>query len=275
MIDYHLHTRLCKHAQGNIHEYVESAISAGLQEIAFTDHIPLPEDFDIAHRMHLSEMDTYCRWVQTIRERYPEIHIRLGIEADYYEGLEDFTTEFLKRYDFDLVIMSIHFIKHWPAGNWIFKYHLPDMSREAIFEDYLTTLIKGVRTGIFDILGHADIIKRQGQSLMKSVPEKVEQLLFEVKKHNMAIEINSSGFRKEVAESYPGFDWLPLIKKYHLPITVGSDAHAPDQVALEYPQIFSQLKKEDVNKIATFKKRKMILFGHKTDRRENKISVSI
>lgn len=260
MIDYHLHTSLCKHAWGNIHEYVESAISAGIKEIAFTDHIPLPEDFDIAHRMRLNEMDTYCRWVQKIRECYPEINIRLGIEADYYEGLEDFTTKFLNQFDFDLVIMSIHFIKHWPAGNWIFKYNLPEMSTEAIFEDYLTTLIKGIRIGIFDILGHADIIKRHGESLIKSVPDKVEQLLFEVKKHNMSIEINSSGFRKEVAESYPGFDWLPLIKKYDLPITVGSDAHAPDQVAFEYSQIYSQLERESINKIATFEKRKMTLF---------------
>ena len=32
MIDYHLHTKLCKHAKGEVFEYVESAIDKGLTE---------------------------------------------------------------------------------------------------------------------------------------------------------------------------------------------------------------------------------------------------
>ena len=59
MIDYHIHTKLCKHAEGEIHQYIESAISAGLAEIAFTDHNPLPDKFDIAHRMEMEEIELY------------------------------------------------------------------------------------------------------------------------------------------------------------------------------------------------------------------------
>jgi len=257
MIDYHIHTKLCKHASGEIYEYIESALLSGIKELAFTDHIPLPERFDIAHRMELYELDTYCHWIEQLRKSYPEICIKLGIEADYYEGFEDHTANLLEQYDFDLVIMSIHFIKHWPPGNWIFNYNFPEKEHREIFDDYLDTVIKGIQTGIFDILGHADIIKTPGSSLLDFNLEKVIQMLLEVKRQNIAVEINTSGFRKEVADAYPGFDWLPLIKKYDIPITLGSDAHSPDQVAFMLPQIYSHLEKENIDNIVTFSKRQM------------------
>ena len=260
MIDYHIHTNLCKHATGEIHEYIEHAISAGIKELAFTDHIPLPDNFDIAHRMNLDQLDTYCHWIENLRHNYREIIIKLGIEADYYEGFEEYTASILEQYDFDLVIMSIHFVKHWPAGNWIFKYNFPYKDQKEIFEDYLDTMIKGIQTKMFDILGHADIIKPPGLSLLDYNHEKVVQALLELKRHTMAIEINTSGFRKEVAEAYPGLDWLPLIKKFDIAVTVGSDAHSPDQVAYQFPQIYSLLEKENIDELVTFTKREMNVY---------------
>ena len=73
MIDNHLHTKLCRHAEGEVYEYVEKAISIGLKQIAFTDHIPLPNNFDLAHRMQQNEMDIYVKWIEQARNMYPEI----------------------------------------------------------------------------------------------------------------------------------------------------------------------------------------------------------
>jgi histidinol-phosphatase (PHP family) len=252
MIDYHVHTKLCKHAYGEVDAYIETAIALGITELAFTDHIPLPGNFDIAHRMQQSEMDTYCKWIADAKKRYPEIKIRLGVEADYYEGFESFLSNFLQNYDLDLVIMSIHFIKDWPDGNWIFNYDLPQKTQNNIYEDYLAILTKGVQTDLFDILGHVDIIKKPGDSLIQSVPDKVEQLLLEVEKHKMAIEINTSGFRKQIFEPYPGFDWFPTIKRLGIPITIGSDAHSPEQVGLRFQTVYSQIEQHGINKVVTF-----------------------
>ena len=129
MIDNHIHTKLCKHAEGEVFEYVEKAILRGITEIAFTDHIPLPDNFDIAHRMALNEMESYARWIDHAKKKYPEIIIRFGIEADYYEGLEEYTEKFLSQFNFDIVIMSVHFLRHWPEGNWVFDYNFPGKSK--------------------------------------------------------------------------------------------------------------------------------------------------
>jgi len=255
MIDNHIHTKLCKHAEGDVFDYVESAIKQGINEIAFTDHIPLPDDFDLAHRMHIDEFDTYARWVMKVKDKYPEITIRFGIEADYYEGFEDFLEKFLVRYDFDIVIMSVHFIRHWPSGNWVFDYYFPGKSKNEIYKDYLCTIVKGVETGLFDVLGHVDMIKSPGDSLLQVVPEEVTRLLQIVKKSDMAIEINTSGYRKRVKESYPGFDWIPLIKDYSIPLTIGSDAHHPDQVGLQFNPVYNRIKEEGITELIVYDKR--------------------
>ncbi len=74
--DYHIHTKLCKHASGEMEEYVESAIQKGLKEIAFTDHIPLPDNFDIAHRMTENELELYLENINKLSDLYPEIEIK-------------------------------------------------------------------------------------------------------------------------------------------------------------------------------------------------------
>ncbi len=256
MLDYHLHTRLCKHAVGNIDEYVKSAIDAGLKEIAFTDHIPLPDNFDIAHRMAFFEMDKYQEWIFKAQDKFPEIKILFGIEADYYHGFETFLSDFLTKFDFDLVIMAVHFIESWSPGNWVFHYDFPEKEKSEIFTEYIDTLIAGIETGIFDVVGHADIIKRSGENIISVTPEKVNQLIGAVKRQDMAIEFNTSSFRKEAGICYPDPEWLPLIIEHNVPITIGSDAHAPEQVAFHFDDIIRILKQAGISRLAKYRKRK-------------------
>ena len=261
MIDNHMHTKLCKHAEGDLFEYVEKAIFKGISEIAFTDHIPLPESFDLAHRMQLNDMEKYARWIQQARGIYPEITIRFGIEADYYEGLEKYTESFISRYDFDIVIMSVHFIHHWPEGNWVFEYDFPEKSKKEIYKDYLSTVKRGIETGLFDVLGHVDIIKSPGDSLIEIVPDDVNTLLETLKNNDMSLEINTSGYRKKVEEPFPGFDWLSLIKEKSVSLTTGSDAHHPDQVGLKFEDLYQRLQKEDFVNLVTYDRREIIEIG--------------
>lgn len=259
MIDYHLHTKLCKHASGTVDEYVEQAINLGITEIAFTDHVPLPDMFDIEHRMTFEEMEVYQLWIDEARRRYPEMTIRFGIEADYYEGYETFIQSFLQKFDFDLVIMSVHFIYHWPKGNWVFEYDFAEKPIELIYSEYIKVLCKGVQTGLFDVVGHADMIKKPGHSLLKRIPEHTSDFLDTVQQSGMAVEINSSGYRKETGESYPGFDWLSELARRNIPICTGSDAHKPEQVGLQFKNLYRYLKSKKQLRFARFDQRHLSL----------------
>lgn len=65
--DGHVHTKYCPHgSDDNIEDYIEEAIKYKLDEISFTEHLPLPENFidpsplkDSA--MKLEEMESYLK----------------------------------------------------------------------------------------------------------------------------------------------------------------------------------------------------------------------
>ncbi len=210
MRDYHIHTKLCGHAYREMEEYVETAIDRGFTEICFTDHIPFPDSYDRAHRMGMDDLGFYLEEVERLKGTFPGITILTGIEADYMDRYRDYLAEFFKEYSFDLVIMAIHFIDHWPDGNWTFKYDFPDRTMKEIYHDYFTFMNRGLETGFFDVLAHMDLIKRPGYPVLKTNRDDVEMILGTLKKQNMAIEINTSGFRREIAEPYPALEVIEL-----------------------------------------------------------------
>src|SRR3954452_13158223 len=87
LVDYHIHTARCGHAVGEMAAYVERAITAGLPEIGFSDHIflywlaPDPRDPELA--MPEDEFATYIEDVERLQHRYRDITIRLAVEADF------------------------------------------------------------------------------------------------------------------------------------------------------------------------------------------------
>ncbi|MGD9898093.1 MAG: histidinol-phosphatase HisJ [Calditrichaceae bacterium] len=256
--DYHIHTKLCKHAEGEMEAYVERAIEKGLKEIAFTDHIPLPDQFDIAHRMSLQEIDLYLERIFELKNQYPEIIIKAGIEADYYEGFESFLEKILSSRPFDIVIMSVHFIRGWDNGNWAFKYDFPGKSMEQIYSEYLNAVMKGIKTGLFDIVGHLDLIKSTGHPLLETNQNEVEMVLKLVNEKNMAVELNTSGLRKKIGEVYPDLSFLPLLDVNNIAVTLGSDAHKPEDTGFYFDEILAKLSEFRNLRPVVFDKRKMI-----------------
>jgi histidinol-phosphatase (PHP family) len=140
----------------------------------------------------------------------------------------------------------------------VFEYTFPEKSKEEIYKDYLNTVIEGIKCGLFDVLGHVDMIKAVGDSLRQLIPQEVDLMLHTLNTYDMSIEINTSGYRKKVAESYPGFDWLSLIKEKSIPLTTGSDAHHPDQVGLQFEALYKRLHEESINTVVTYEKRNKI-----------------
>ncbi|MCP4151456.1 MAG: histidinol-phosphatase HisJ [bacterium] len=256
MRDYHVHTYLCKHAYHEMEEYVEAALERGITEMCFTDHIPLPGGFDPGHRMEPDQIELYLELVETCRRKYKEISIFTGIEADYIDGSEEYLEGFFKKYSFDMVIMAIHFIKKWPPDQWVFKFDFPGKTIKECYSDYFEAMNRGISTGFFDVVGHLDLIKQPDYPILETNRDDIEMIFDNVLKQNMAIEINTSGFRRAVAEPYPSLDIIELAVARGIPISMGSDAHLPDHMGCRF--------KEVQKKIAAFKGLKMKMLTPKT-----------
>jgi histidinol-phosphatase (PHP family) len=85
-IDYHLHTKLCRHAIGEMEDYVQVALTKQFEEIGFADHFPmvyLPPTLDISdYCMAEAEVPLYIQSVKELQKQYTDIRIKLGFEVD-------------------------------------------------------------------------------------------------------------------------------------------------------------------------------------------------
>jgi histidinol-phosphatase (PHP family) len=257
MIDYHVHTKLCGHATGEMIDYVKEAIKAELDEIGFSDHLPMKGGREDNLTMALDELTDYVGEVMSLRKSFPEIQIKLGIEADYVPGNESYIKEILERYPFDYVIGSVHYI-----GTWAFDHpgKLKEWDKkevDLVYKEYFELLRKSARTSVFDIIGHCDLVKKFGHRPDTGLSNELNDTAQVFKEYKVAVEVNTSGLRKPVNEIYPSYEILKLYREYEIPIVFGSDAHTPDDVGRDYDRAVSLARQAGYEEFVTFENRVM------------------
>ena len=235
--DYHVHTAYCGHASGEMEQYVQQALSHGLSEICFCDHMPLQDGFDDEHRMGAKDVQPYIDEIFRLRDLYPQLIIHLGFEADYIAGMEEYLLNFRRKHGVDHFLMSIHFVTGWPAGEWTFAFPFGSGTIRNRYLDYFQTMKSGVKSGLFDAVAHIDLIKRPRYPVCDVVSDMVDEVLDAVAEVGMAVEYNTSGLRKPIAEAFPAEDLLARIVHRSIPVCLGSDAHHPEQVAYAFDDL--------------------------------------
>jgi histidinol-phosphatase (PHP family) len=178
------------------------------------------------------EFDRYLEELEQARGQVPGITILSGIEADYVEGTEEYLQRFLASYSFDLVLMSVHFVRSWPGDQWVFDISSETRPLEKIYDDYLTAVRAGIETGLFDCVAHLDLIKQPGHPLIDTHRSEVVQIIRLCQDHRMSAEINVSGLRKAIGEPYPSWPIVQLMSDEGLPLVPASDAHEPALVGI-------------------------------------------
>lgn len=259
MIDYHIHTKLCGHASGEMEEYVKCAIANGLEEMGFSDHMPMVEDRGDGLAMPIEKLPLYVDTVLELQKRYSkEINIKLGVEVDYFPGLEEQSKQIIGKYAFDYVIGSVHFIEKWGFDNinQIEQWNEKDINK--VYEDYYALLRKSAESDLFDIIGHSDLVKKFGQKPDEDMSDEIELTAQIFSKHNLVVEINTSGLRRPVTEIYPSNDVLMVYKKYDIPIVISSDAHAPKDVGKDFDIAGKVAKEVGYSEVILFEKREQI-----------------
>ncbi|MCL6472804.1 MAG: histidinol-phosphatase HisJ [Firmicutes bacterium] len=255
MIDYHIHTKRCGHAQGEMADYVRHARTLSLEEIGFADHLPLLFKQDPTLTMSLEELDEYIQAVEQIKNEFPDILIKSGIEADYLPGFEENTSRILKSYNFDFVIGSVHFIDGWGFDDSRYIDGYKDWDLFELYARYFDLVAEAASTGLFDIIGHLDLIKKYNFRPESDIAPLVEKALSAIKEAGVAVEINTAGLRKPVGEVYPSLDIIKLCFKANIPITFGSDAHRPEEVGKDFDIALAYAKEAGYDRVVVFNKR--------------------
>lgn len=235
--DYHTHTPLCQHATGEPEAYVDAAIHAQLNEFGISDHAPaLPEPFD-DWRMLDAQLPAYFELIERARiHACDTLPIRAGLECDWISGCEPWIEKLSKRFPWDYLIGSVHYLESWDFDNpkWLGRWATSDV--EDIWSRYWTAYTEMAESQLFDILGHPDLVKKFSFRPTGDLSRYYEPAIAAIAKSGATIELNTAGWHKPCAEAYPEKCFLALAQEAGIPLVISSDAHAPNEVARDFPQ---------------------------------------
>ncbi len=257
--DYHLHTSLCKHAQGTPFEYRAIARDRGIPEICFTDHCPTPDGYDPDHRMSMDRFSEYRQAILELRDG-DDPDVLFGIEADYYEGCERFLKDWLPSQSFDFVLGSVHFINGWGFDNPEDRHVWDSVDVQATWREYFILIGRLAESGLFDAVGHLDLPKKFGyRPSDRNLAEMALPAMNRIAKARMGLEINASGLTKPVEEIYPSALLLALARERDIPICFGSDAHSPGEVGAGFEAALDLAREVGYTHSFRIRQRKKIL----------------
>jgi histidinol-phosphatase (PHP family) len=236
-------------------DYVEAAISIGLDEIGLSDHGPIYHFAGDPHprpqgAMAQGELPAYIEDMLRVRERFAgRISVRLGVESDYVLGWDAHFRNLWRHYPLDYVIGSVHWLQQWS----IFDPALPDGQDAAeVYAGYLLATQAAARSGAYDIIGHLDCLKTAGHIPDLSITPLLDETVRVLAETGVTIELNTSGWRKPFNECFPRAELLARCCHYGVPVTLGSDAHTPGDVAYRFADAIALLQDAGYREIATF-----------------------
>ncbi|MCL5981074.1 MAG: histidinol-phosphatase HisJ family protein [Firmicutes bacterium] len=258
MIDYHVHTVRCCHATGSMEEYMAEAAQKGLQEIGFADHFPLELlDFtpETPVTMSAGELTVYLSDVLKLQER-SAVPVRLGVEVDYLPGREALTEKLLARYPLDYCIGSIHFLGSWDFTHPRFVEYYRTFDVDKLYRRYFQTLQDMAESGLFDIVGHLDVVKKYAFFPQQDWEDLLRETCGVLAKSGICVELNTAGWRAPVKEAYPSEAFLRECFRLGVPVTLGSDAHCPKDVGAGLGRAVSLLKSLGFTSVTAFASRR-------------------
>lgn len=251
--DYHVHTERCGHARGAAWEYVTAAREKGLEGIGISDHLPLLHTTtpDPVLAMSRDELPEYVDEVIELKERYPG-YVLLGIEADFNPDIAGETADLLAAYPFDYAIGSIHYLEGWGFDDPRYADEFDSRDVNAVYREYLELVGRAADSGLFDVMGHLDLVKKFGHRATNDLAPEWERLAQRLADAGVAVEINTAGLRKPVGEMYPAAEVLELLAGAGVPLVFGSDAHSPEDVGRDFPNALELARRCGYREYVTF-----------------------
>ncbi len=247
--DGHIHTPFCPHGTADpFEEYIEKAIECGFTEISFTEHAPLPTNFNDPTPDKDSGMDPmllkpYFEKLDKLKSTYEnKIKINIGLEIDYIIGFETETRAFLDIVGplLDDAILSVHFLK------WENEYCCIDFSEEVFFDFakkvgsvgevynlYYEAVTSSINANLGRYkprrIGHPTLVHKFQLAHNEEIDDtnKIIELLDHMKTNGYELDLNSAGLsKKNCQEPYPPLSMIEYARKIELPMVFGSDAHS-------------------------------------------------
>ena len=256
--DYHIHTQFSVDSETRMEASCQAAIAAGVNEIAFTDHLDFgPEDPPDYFRA-----SEYLAAVERCRQRYEDqLVVRAGIEVGEPHLFAERASAVIAQGDFDVVLGSAHYAGGMRAA-WLEEFF--DQPLRGAYESYFRQVVDLSAEGEFDVLAHLDLVKRDAHKFGKlydgpgPYANMIRTALRSLAERGKGLEVNTSPLRRGQPEPCPS---LEILRWYHELggeiVTLGSDAHSPAAVGADIDAAMEMVKVAGFEHLATFRRRQV------------------
>jgi histidinol-phosphatase (PHP family) len=264
-VDLHVHSTCSVDGVSTIEDYARRAVNLGLAEVGLCEHVDLdPRDGSYG----FFDPERYDREIAAARAAVPGVRLRQGVEITYQSNLEESLVVWLASHPWDYVIASVHLVDY-PDGWAIISEpgamadYFAVHNQQQAYGPYFTELLKAAESGLGDVLGHLDLVKRFGVRQYgpldpTAFQEEIRQVLRAAARSGTGLEINTSGLRQSPAEPYPPLSVLRWFREVGGEVvTVGSDAHRADDLGSDIALALEMAQAAGFQAIATFEERRV------------------
>ena len=267
LADYHVHSEFSSDSNYEMEEVVKDAISIGLDEICFTDHVDYGIQLDHGEQgttprlnpdgspLRNVDYPKYFNKIEYLQDKYKnKITIKKGLEFGIQTKYIDKYQKLFDSYPFDFIIHSNHqvndieiFLPEFYEGKTQKEYN------RVYYEELLNT-VKLYKD--YSILGHIDAFNRYdplGACPLSDFQDLIYEILKIVINDNKGIELNTSNVRYRVKDLTPSRDILKMYKELGGEIiTIGSDSHKKEHLGFNIEKGKEELKDLGFKYFCTF-----------------------
>lgn len=260
MIDTHTHSKYSHDGKASIKSLIDMADNLKLDYFAITEHYDLDYKFGKKERFcRQLNLDKYKKAFDKAKARYNgNTFIAFGIECGYDKRLEDAYQKAIDKYDFDVVINSVHTLDGIEA---YFGDMFIGKGEEEVYNKYLDTLIDSVYSkypcNIISHIGYVTRYAKYGDNRLYKPKyfDKIDELLKAIIQNDKTLEINTH-ISKNGMEYLPEYNILVRYKELGgSNITFSSDAHSAKFIGDKYDLVCSAVKDLGFKEWTIYKKR--------------------
>ncbi len=259
--DTHIHTEFSTDSKAPLSSQLSKATQLGLKGICLTDHMDyeFPVDqypTDDGTSPFTFDLAAYKEEIFKQKEVFSSLEISTGVECGMQINpiVIQKNTDLSNDPDLDYIIGSLHLVdrKDPYARSFWKNQNAPDLVTHY-FEQLYENLLAFHR---FDSLGHLDYIVRYAPDSFHYDPKDNRELVIEILsfliRHDIALEINTSGW-KATPNPNPHFTILKWYQQLGGKlITIGSDAHDPEHLGFCFERLRDELSLIGFHEYVTF-----------------------
>lgn len=246
--DFHSHV-----SRSSAEQMVQAAREKGLHILGLSEHdFQMKEDRALLNHMPIEgQMLSFAEYIEAVHTagRNTDVEVRLGLEVDFIPEKNDQIQASLEGYPWDFLIGSVHEIngKLFERGDGQTREE-----GEQLWLRYFQLLREAVKSGFFSVVSHPVRMRMKNPHVPATIDDELEQLAAEAARQDIALEINGSDML-----AYP--DLVRCLARacvlHHTPISIGSDAHRPPQVAKAHMQSEILLREVGIKSVRVWKQR--------------------